>query len=476
MQRVFLQSSFLLLAVNILVKPLWVLGVERWVQNQYQAEYATYFLIYTLSILFSVLIDFGINTHIAVAYSINKTAFKNEIFTISVFKLGLSMVYVLFTMMYFFALQLNTHALSLLVLLCANQIVISYISYYRMQLAAHQQFTIDALVSSLDKLLLLGSFGILWLTNALNWQTFIYSQLAALVVSLVVVRWLAALRCTDNLYQFDIRIITKIVPQLLPFIGFVLLNNLYSRNDTFYLNHFGGSNATQYINEYAAVNRLYESASMFAVLLSAQLLPMFSTNINNTKALTDLALLCIRIMFCVYISLLVVVLFNGSIITTLLLKNFETAHIYALLWLMAGLLPFVLVQVLGALMLARRQIKLLIKAATVALLFNIIINFVLTKNMGIVGTCIANFLTQSIVGIWAVRFAISELGSEVWVVFFKQMIRYTIAVLGVAFVAFILNFTLLWCCAIVAVASIGVCMRLKIINLATVYNLLIFKK
>ncbi|MFN8165477.1 MAG: oligosaccharide flippase family protein [Bacteroidia bacterium] len=61
MQRKFVTNLGLVLVLNLLIKPFWVLGVDRAVQNAVGTEqYGFYYAIFNLSFLFNILLDFGI--------------------------------------------------------------------------------------------------------------------------------------------------------------------------------------------------------------------------------------------------------------------------------------------------------------------------------------------------------------------------------------------------------------------------------
>ena len=86
MQKKFLTNLGLLLFLNLLVKPFWVLGIDRSVQNVVGAEeYGFYFSILNFSFLFNMFLDLGItnfnNRNIAQnAQLLNKHFLKGQNF------------------------------------------------------------------------------------------------------------------------------------------------------------------------------------------------------------------------------------------------------------------------------------------------------------------------------------------------------------------------------------------------------------
>jgi len=61
MHRKFLSSLGLLLFLNLLIKPFWILGIDRAVQNSVSpADYGLYYALFNFSFLFNILLDLGI--------------------------------------------------------------------------------------------------------------------------------------------------------------------------------------------------------------------------------------------------------------------------------------------------------------------------------------------------------------------------------------------------------------------------------
>ncbi|MBU0695441.1 MAG: hypothetical protein KKE39_02790 [Bacteroidetes bacterium] len=64
MSKNFSQKVFFLIAVNLLIKPLWIFGVERVIQIKTGFDaYGLYFTLFNFTYLFSLLSDMGINNY-----------------------------------------------------------------------------------------------------------------------------------------------------------------------------------------------------------------------------------------------------------------------------------------------------------------------------------------------------------------------------------------------------------------------------
>src|SRR5215813_14503541 len=61
----FYSSLLLLIILNAIIKPFWIFGIDRQVQNiTGAAEYGTYFSLLNLSIVFGFLLDWGLTNFI----------------------------------------------------------------------------------------------------------------------------------------------------------------------------------------------------------------------------------------------------------------------------------------------------------------------------------------------------------------------------------------------------------------------------
>jgi hypothetical protein len=60
----FYSSLSLLVLLNAIIKPLWIFGIDRQVQNEVGvAAYGTYFSIFNLSLVLSFLLDWGLTVY-----------------------------------------------------------------------------------------------------------------------------------------------------------------------------------------------------------------------------------------------------------------------------------------------------------------------------------------------------------------------------------------------------------------------------
>ena len=96
MQKKFLQNLFLLIVLNLLVKPLWIFGIDRQVQNLVgPEEYGLYFTIFNFSFLFFIFLDLGITNFNNRNIAQNNQLLNKHLAGIGTMKMMLGLLYAL---------------------------------------------------------------------------------------------------------------------------------------------------------------------------------------------------------------------------------------------------------------------------------------------------------------------------------------------------------------------------------------------
>src|SRR5438046_33370 len=95
MRRVFFSNLIFVVLLNLLIKPLWVLGIDRSVQNVLGREsYGLYFALFNLSFMLNIFIDMGVSYYNSRAVSGNHSLVKDMFAQAVALKLFLSVIYI----------------------------------------------------------------------------------------------------------------------------------------------------------------------------------------------------------------------------------------------------------------------------------------------------------------------------------------------------------------------------------------------
>lgn len=312
MRRTFFQNLIFLVLLNIIIKPLWVLGIDRSVQNILgESTYGIYFALSALTMMFSIVADFGITYYNNRQIAREPLQASTMLPHIVMLKIGLSVLYLLLTFGMAIFTGISNASMSLLILLALNQIILSFIIYLRSNISALHYFKTDSLLSITDKVLMLLFFGaFLWSEHlrvhfTIDW--FVYGQSICYGFTLL----LALLANLKLLHHIRLRIHTALLKDIwgksYPYALVILFMAIYTRSDAWLLERINGANEAGF---YASAYRLLDAINQFGYLFAALLLPIFSRLLGNrqdTKPLLNTSfrsifLFATFVVLCAYVS------------------------------------------------------------------------------------------------------------------------------------------------------------------------------
>ncbi|MDP2176467.1 MAG: polysaccharide biosynthesis C-terminal domain-containing protein [Bacteroidota bacterium] len=398
MRSQFLKNLFLLQGLNLIIKPFWLLVVDRTAQNILGNTYGEYYIALNLTLVFSILLDIGIqnfnNTHVASDTSFFKQNFK----TLFTLKTLLSLIYfaLVFTLGYFKDIQS-----SLLLILLFSQIFSSFILYLRSNINGLHHYKIDSFLSVSDKTFAIIFCIAFFYSNLVNIYYFAVAQLVALFINFLIALFINIKfysQIPDSPTTNNVPRVRMLIVKSFPFAMLFALMALYTRLDVLLMNLLL-DNPNFYSALYAQSYRLLDASSMFAMLFAGLLLPMYSkliTQKQDVKPLTQTAFTILSLI-AIVVSMSAI-LFDESIMKTL--YNYQDIEslklsVKTFRMIMLSFIPISFVFIFSTLLTAQKDIKFLITAALIALLLNLALNMYLIPRIQVYGASIAALLTQS---------------------------------------------------------------------------------
>src|ERR1700756_1739511 len=252
MKKNFVTNFAILICLNLLIKPFWILVIEPSLQYRVgDAAYGEYFALFNFSFLLNILLDFGITNFNNKNIAQNNHLLEKHFSGLFLLKLILGVVYIVVTISIGLAVGYSTRYIKLLFLLGFNQFLISMLLYLRSNLLGLHAFKTDSIISVLDRFIMIGICGLLLWTNfigaKIDVMNFVYAQtlaytLATTLAFIVVVRKTEKFTISWN-RPFWIMILKK----SFPFAVLVLLMTFYNRLDSVMIERFlpAGEGATQ---------------------------------------------------------------------------------------------------------------------------------------------------------------------------------------------------------------------------------------
>ncbi|MBE0637636.1 MAG: oligosaccharide flippase family protein [Bacteroidales bacterium] len=400
MKKKFLSNLILLLFLNLLVKPFWILGIDRSVQNIVGAEdYGFYYVLFNFSFLFNILLDFGITNYNNRNIAQHSQLLNKHFSGIVIIKLLLAVLYTIITFSVGLIIGFSANQLGLLGFMCFNQFLLSFILYLRSNVSGLLMFRTDSFLSVLDRVLMILICGVLiWghvTTSLFRIEWFVYAQttaylLTAIVASIVVIKKAEFRRLNWN-WPFFVMIIRK----SFPFAILVLLMTFYNRIDSVMIERLLPADIGEYeVGIYASAYRLLDASNMIAYLFSVLLLPLFSRMIKNRENVVQVVKLAATLLFIISSTVAIGSHFYSFELMNLMYHDHveESAEVFRLL--MFGYIAISTTYVFGTLLTANGSLKTLNIVAASGMFLNFAINMILVPRLYAVGSAYASLIAQ----------------------------------------------------------------------------------
>jgi O-antigen/teichoic acid export membrane protein len=398
LKKKFLVNILLLVLLNALIKPFWVFGIDRTVQNTLGSDiYGLYFALFNFSILFNVFLDFGItnfnNRSIAQNPSLITSYLPRLVFTKFVF----SIAYIIICFLVAISVGYSENVLILLGILILNQILASFLLFLRSNISGLHFFTTDSIISVVDRLLMILFCSLIlwskWTHLKMSIQLFAILQTLAYGITCVIAFSILT-RHTGKISFSGVGLFSfSLIRESLPYALLGLLMGIHNRIDGVLLERLIPTGAVE-AGIYAQSFRIFDAIGMVAVLFASLLLPMFSRLIAEKKDTKPLVKLSFTILFTGVFLLIINLVGFSEPLMKIMYPGLPPKSVEVFVILMISLLPVSLSYIFGTLLTSNGNLKNLNTIAVLALLLNIILNLILIPKSGSVGAAYSALFTQ----------------------------------------------------------------------------------
>ena len=433
----FLKNIIFLLFINLLIKPFWILGVDRSVQNLVgDASYGTYLAIFNFSYLFYILLDIGLTNFNSKNIAQNNQLLSKYFVGITQAKIFLSIGYFIVIFLIGWIIGYNSEQLKLLGIVGLNQVLLSFILYVRSNIAALLMFKTDSILSVLDRVLmiLICSF-LLWSgifpKSNFNIYWFVYSQTISYIITLIIAIYIVLKHTGKLTIRFNFPFILMIIKKSLPYALLVLLMSFYNRLEPVLIERIlpEDISAVQ-AGIYARAYRLFDAGNNISYLFSVILLPLFASVIKNGEDLQALVkqsfslmltMTCIIAVACIFYSEnLMELLYNiqeGESVEAFNIRLHESSKILQIL--MGSFVSISVTYIFGTLLTANGNLKQLNVVAATGVIINLTLNFIFIPIFEAQGAAFTSLCVQF--ATCAIQFFIAKkifrlrLGTSFWI-------------------------------------------------------------
>lgn len=487
MRKNFIANIGFLLLLNLLVKPFWILGIDRSVQNEIGPQaYGVYFALFNFAYLFQVILDFGLNNYSNRLIARQPEQLGVYLFSTLIVKIILSVVYTLIVFVTAFGVSFSEEQIGMLWLLVIMQVLMSFYAFFRSNINALHLFKTDALLSVLDKLLTSIICGLLLWTSlfpiAITATAFIYAQIAGYAMAIGIAILIIGRQQMNFSRRVDKKLIVELFKKSYPYALLGFLMTAYYRIDGVLIERLLGDEGAYEAGVYASAFRLLDALSIVGFLFAGLLMPMFSRMIEEKNPIGPLLDMSFRLMLVFSIvSGISFIYYRNEIMALLYFSgNAYSGSIFG--WLMLSFICISLTYIYGSLLTSGGKIGLLNKISLVGFTLNVVFNLILIPEYKALGAAVATVAAQLMVLIAHILFASKKFellnDKRKW----AQSIVFIILVVGVNFA--VSQIQLFWVyqlgiagvLSLVAVLVSGIVSRVEIISFIDLVRKALSKK
>ena len=411
MQNRFIKNIIFLLFLNLLVKPFWILGIDREVQNILgDAAYGTYQALFNFSYLFYILLDLGITNFNSRAVAQDPKNLSKHFGGLTEIKLLLGLLYAVFIFVVGYFCGYNEGMKLKLLCWCGlNQILLSFILFLRSNMQGLLLFKQDSILSVFDRVLAIIIMGlVLWSgwfpMERFNAIWYLQAQTLAYICTLVLALTIVLRHANGISFKINFQFFKEILRQSLPFALLVLLMSVYSRIEPVLLERLLDDEGVQ-AGFYSRAYRLFDAGNNISNLFAIMLLPMFAATLKNKLELNNLVKTSFNVIVAMAgIVMIMCVFYRQEIMQLMYLPadanaaDLERVGQYANIFpiLMGSFFCLSTTYVFGTLLTANGSLKQLNLVAGAGVVINILLNLIVIPRFYAVGAACTSLCVQAV--------------------------------------------------------------------------------
>ena len=445
MRREFAANLVLLLAVNVLVKPVYLFGVETGIQNVVgAASYGRYAQWLSFAMLFGLLYDLGLQNFNAVTLSKEPDLLRERLPVLLSLKLAAAVAFVGVVATAAWVFGAGERDWPLVWLASAYLLTSSLLQLLRTNVAAQGNYRLNSLLSVVDKALLIVALGALLLNDAwraaITVEVFFAAQIAALLVTGGLAIWFTRRSPGQRWLRWDPPQMLALARRALPYALILVLSTGLTQIDRVMIEPLSALGYAE-TGKYAGAYRLLDGVNMVGYMFATLLIPMFSKQVAAGLSLErrgdDAAKRLLR-QAGGYIAAFTVGLaawtsFHADAVMRLLYVQADASWGQTLACLTWTAVNIGVMYVYGSYLLARQRTAWINALFGAALVLNVALNLYLIPHYGAWGAALATVVSQVVIGFGQYGYTgyltgAWRVGERAW-----SLPAYVVAVLGVSY-------------------------------------------
>ena len=403
LKKEFILNIILLLAINLLIKPVYLFGVDLHIQNIVGTDtYGMYKVLFNIAFLLQFIHEPGIQSFNSQNIAKNPDQLGFHLPRILGLKFLLGIIYFVLTLSYFLLNPYDHTLLPLMIVITINLFLSTLFLYLRTNVASIGKYRIDSLLSSLDKLLMLIILGVLsWVSPfrenfEIIWLA--YGQFAAFLIACIVALVILYKHLGKLSVSFSWDYSKKLLKWSLPYALILLSMSAYTRMDSIMIERILNDDGLESgIYEYGY--RFLDAFNMVGYLFAALLLPMYASNFKNNKIINELIDIGLRLMVLItFVGSAAAITYRNEIMSW---AHSDATPYYGeiMIYLMLSFISLSIAYIFGSLIVASNKLKNLNILLFGGVGINFLLNMYLIPQGHALGAAKATFITQTLMAI-----------------------------------------------------------------------------
>jgi O-antigen/teichoic acid export membrane protein len=397
LRHFFAKNLLFIIALNALVKPVWIFAIDRTVQNRVgHASYGTFQALLNMSVIMQFLLDFGLNSYNTRSISRDPESFAQRFPVMLGIRIILMLLYMVVVLGIGWSAGYRGNELGLLCGTLLIQTLTILLLFIRSNVSAFQRFKADGILSIADRLLMIIVCGFLLLMPQYQGQFkiewFVWAQVACYTVAIGIGFYLLwRITRVPLSLSFHFRHVKGMLYAAAPYASLIFFMSVYMRSDTTLIERLASKEEA---GIYAAAYRQLDVSNMFAILFAGILLPLFGRMLSERQNVAPIVRLSTNLLLPLSILGSVIAWTAGTGIMHLLYPAAGPYDGRVFAWVMSCLPAYSMMYIYATLLTANGQLKHLNIQAGCAALLNVSLNCLLIPKYGAEAAAIVACITQ----------------------------------------------------------------------------------
>ena len=425
----FTKNILLLLGINLLIKPIYILGIDAKVQDMLGDEsYGVYFALYNFSFLFQIVLDLGIHNYNSKHVSQNNATVAGHFAHVLGLKIVLTVLYFIILIACGWLLGYSIDYLKLLWPIGLVMTLLTFYQYIRSHFSALATYSVESWLSALDKLLMIFFIGYyLYGLKEISIEIFLWGQVFAILTATVIAMILLNRQFTLSV-RFSLNAFKNILGKSLPFALVIVLMTMYTRMDGVMLERLLQDEGAE-AGRYARGFRLMDAANILGYLFAVLLIPMYARQLKEKIDVSALVRNATGILLSMATLISALCWWYADDIMHLVYSDIDSGHIEIFRLLMVCFWAMSLSYVFGSLISASGELKQLNKLLVLGIIVNWSLNIYLIPKMQAQGAVIATLVTQYLVFIGQILIAHKQFSLTLGTAFISKLVFFLLLTL-----------------------------------------------